>query len=58
MKPFMTTTINSNVYIEIQDNFLILSIENRFGEDEFISEEDNASCHKATEIKLFFRKGL
>ena len=51
----ITSTINSHVYVEILDNFLIPSIENGFGE-EAIFQDDNASCHRAKEIKAFLQE--
>ena len=35
----------------ILDNFLIQSIENRFGDDEVVFQDDNATWYRATEIK-------
>ena len=49
------TAINAHVYIEIVDNFLIPAIENRFGDNEIIFQDDNASCHM---VKFLFRKGI
>ena len=42
------------MYIKILDNFLIPLIENWFGDNEVIFQNDNASCHKAKWIKVFF----
>ena len=39
-------TINIHVYFEILASFLIQSVENWFGDDEVIFQEDNASCHR------------
>ena len=41
------STINAHDDIKILDNFLISSIENWFGDDEVIFQDDNASCHLA-----------
>ena len=49
----IASTINAHVYNEILDNFLIPSIENWFGDNEVIFQEDNTSCHRAKEIKAF-----
>ena len=43
----ITPTIN--VYIKIRDNFLILSIENWFRDDEVICLGDNLSCYRASD---------
>ena len=40
----ITSTISAHIYIEFLDNFLIPSVENRFGNDEVISQDDNTSC--------------
>ena len=42
----ITSTINVHVHIEIQFNFIITSIENWFGDEEAIFQNDNASCQK------------
>ena len=52
----ITSTINAHVYIEIQDNLLIPSIENWFGDDEIIFQENNAPCHRAKGSKAFFQE--
>ena len=46
-------TINAYAHIEILNNFLIPLIENWFGDDEIIFQDDYASCHTAKEIKAF-----
>uniref|UniRef100_A0A3B3QGW8 Transposase Tc1-like domain-containing protein n=1 Tax=Paramormyrops kingsleyae TaxID=1676925 RepID=A0A3B3QGW8_9TELE len=50
----ITSTINAQVCVEILDNFLISSIESRFGNDNF--QDDNASCHRAQSIKTFLQE--
>ena len=52
------STINTHMYINILDNFLIESIENWFGDDEVIFQDDNLSCQRAKRNKAFFRKGI
>ena len=54
----ISSTIHTGAYIEILDNFLIPSIENRFSDDEVIFQEDNASCLRAKEIKAFLQERL
>ena len=49
----ITSTINTHVYMEILDNFLIPSTENLFGNDEVIFRDNNASCHRIKEIQAF-----
>ena len=44
------STINALIPVEILDNFLIESIENCFGDDEIIFQDDKVSCYKAKEI--------
>ncbi len=51
----ITSTINTHVYIEIPDNFLISTNENWLGDEKVIFQYDNASCHRA---KLFLWKGI
>ena len=46
-------TIDAYVYIEILNNFLILSIENWFGDDEVIFQDNNSFCYRANRIKAF-----
>ena len=48
------STINVHVYIEILDNFLFLSIENWFDDDEVIFHDDNKSFLTVKWIKAFF----
>ena len=45
------STLNAYAYIEALDNFLILSFENRFSNEEVIFQDDKASCCRAKEIK-------
>ena len=54
----ITSTINVHVYLEILDNFLILSIENWFSDDddEVVIQDDNASCYKAKVFKADLQK--
>ena len=47
-----TSTDNAQVEIDILNTFLIPSIENRFG-DEVIFQDDDASCHRAKNVKAF-----
>ena len=42
--------------INAYDSFLIPLIEIWFGDDEVISQNDNASCHKAKGFKVFLRE--
>ena len=42
----ITPTINVYLYFEILYNSLILPIENCFGDDEVIFQDNNASSHK------------
>ena len=43
--------INAHLNIEILDKFLIPTIENWFGDDEIIFQDNNASCHRTKVIK-------
>ena len=43
----ITSTVNAQVYIEILDTCLIPSIENMFGDDDVIFQDDNAFRHRA-----------
>ena len=52
------STINVHVYTEIQDNFLVASIENWFDDIEVIFQDDNASCHIGKVIKSFLQERL
>ena len=52
----INSIINAYVYIEILDNFLILSIENWFDDMEVIFQNNYASCHRAKRIKAFLQK--
>ena len=47
------STVNSHVYIAIPDNIPISSIENWFGNNEDIIQDDNASCDRTKGIKAF-----
>uniref|UniRef100_A0A3B1IEA9 Tc1-like transposase DDE domain-containing protein n=1 Tax=Astyanax mexicanus TaxID=7994 RepID=A0A3B1IEA9_ASTMX len=49
----VNSTINAQVYIDILDSFLIPSIEQMFGDNEIIFQDDNASCHRAKTVKAF-----
>uniref|UniRef100_A0AAR2K6C9 Transposase Tc1-like domain-containing protein n=1 Tax=Pygocentrus nattereri TaxID=42514 RepID=A0AAR2K6C9_PYGNA len=49
----VNSSINAQVYIDILDSFLIPSIEQMFGDDEIIFQDDNASCHRAKTVKAF-----
>ena len=42
----IATNINARMYIEILDNSFFPSIENWFGDDELIQQDDNASSHR------------
>ena len=46
----ITSIINAPMYIEILDNFLILLIENWFGDDDVIFWDNNSSRNKAKGI--------
>ena len=50
------TKEDAHAYIEMLDNFLIPLIENWFSDDKIIFQSNNAICHKAKGIKVFFRK--
>ena len=52
----ITSTVNAQVYIEILDICLITSIENRFGDDDVIFQDGNASCHRAKSVKAFLQE--
>ena len=52
----ITLTFNAHVYSDIQNNFLIPSIENWFGDDEANFQEDNASCHNKGDSSFSSRK--
>ena len=41
----IASTISVHMYNEILENFLISLIENWFGNDEVIIQDNNASCH-------------
>ena len=45
-----TSTVNTHVYIEILDNFHILSKENWSG-NLAICQDNNTSCHRAKRVK-------
>ena len=47
------SAINIHMYMKILDNFLILMIENWFGYDEVIFQDDNVSCLRTRGIKAF-----
>uniref|UniRef100_A0A3B1JCI9 Tc1-like transposase DDE domain-containing protein n=1 Tax=Astyanax mexicanus TaxID=7994 RepID=A0A3B1JCI9_ASTMX len=49
----VNSSINAQVYIDILDSFLIPSIEQMFGDNEIIFQDDNASCHRAKTVKAF-----
>lgn len=49
-------TINSEIYVDILEHFLIPSIENAFGESsDFIFQDDNASCHRSIRVKNYLK---
>lgn len=49
-------TVNSEVYEEILEHFLIPSIEKWFPDsDDFIYQDDNASCHRSKRIKQYLQ---
>ena len=50
-----TPTSKPHVSIEILDYVLISPVENWFGDCNVIFQYDNASCHRAKGIKLFFK---
>ena len=52
----ITSRINTYVYIEVLDNFLVLSIENWFGDGEVTFQDDNVSGNRAKKIKTFLRE--
>uniref|UniRef100_A0A3B5LXN8 Tc1-like transposase DDE domain-containing protein n=1 Tax=Xiphophorus couchianus TaxID=32473 RepID=A0A3B5LXN8_9TELE len=52
----VNSSINAQVYIDILDSFLIPSIEQMFGDDEIIFQDDNASCHRAKTVKAFLEE--
>lgn len=47
------TTVNSQIYIDILDHFLIPSIDNAFGDEDVVFQDDNASCHRAKCVRDF-----
>ena len=49
----ITSTINAEVSIEVLENFLIMIIDNWFGDDEVIFQNDDATCQKAKGIRAF-----
>lgn len=51
----IASAVNAQVYIAILDHFLILFIENRFGDEEIFQKDDNSSYLGS---KFFFRKGI
>uniref|UniRef100_A0A3B5QEL9 Transposase Tc1-like domain-containing protein n=1 Tax=Xiphophorus maculatus TaxID=8083 RepID=A0A3B5QEL9_XIPMA len=53
----VNSSINAQVYIDILDSFLIPSIEQMFGDDEIIFQDDNASCHRAKTVKFGLKVG-
>lgn len=52
----ITSTLSAQVYIEILDTFLLPSMEEKFGDDEVIFQDDNASCHSAKSVKAFLQE--
>lgn len=52
----ITSTVNAEVYTQILDGFLIPSVEKMFGNDEFVFQDDNASCHRAKKVKDFLQE--
>ncbi len=46
-------TVNSTVYQDILETFLIPSIEDMFGDADITFQDDNASCHRSKAVKLF-----
>ena len=52
----ITSTVNTDVYIQIWDNSLIPSITNIFDDKEVIFHDDNASSHQAKMENIFFKK--
>lgn len=49
----ITFLVNAQVYIEVLDTFVIPSVKRRFGDEDVISQDDNASRHRAKSIKKF-----
>ena len=54
-KAISNLTINAHVDIEFLDNVLIPWIENWFGDNEIIFQNNNASCHKGVKAFLLER---
>ena len=53
----ISSTINTEIYIQISDSFLIPpSEENKFGDKEIDFQDVNTSSHKAKRIKTFLPK--
>lgn len=53
----ISSTITAHVYTEIKDNFFFISsMENCFGDEKVIFQDDNASCHRVREIKIFLQE--
>ena len=47
------TTVNFRIYIDILDHFLIPSIDNAFGDEDVVFQDDNVSCHRAKYVRDF-----
>ena len=47
------TAVNSQTYIDILDHFLIPSIDNAFGDEDAVFQNDNVSCHREKCVRNF-----
>lgn len=52
---WVKSSIDKDVYIEILDSFLIESIEKLHPDDDFIFQQDNATCHTAKKVKTWLK---
>lgn len=49
----LKTTVNTDVYCEILDHFLLPTIEDHFPDEDIIFQDDNARCHRGRAIKSY-----
>lgn len=54
----IASSANEQVDKELVNTFLIPAVENMFGDDDVMFQNDIACCHRAKSVKLFFRKGI
>lgn len=43
-------TVNTDVYLDILEHYVLASAENLFGDEHFVLQDDNASCHRSKPI--------